>query len=119
MKKALLTERSFIIVCIVLGAVQAWIFRYSRIPDGVSYLDIGDAYFRGDWAAAVNAYWSPMYSWWLGLALYLFKPSIWWELIAVHMVNLHHLRCRSLLFSFFHSFGFPSAPAGEHSTSIR
>ena len=33
------------------------------ISDGVSYLDIGDAYFRGDWKAAVNAYWSPVYSW--------------------------------------------------------
>jgi hypothetical protein len=31
--------------------------------------DIGDAYVRGDWHSAVNAYWSPLYSWFLGLAL--------------------------------------------------
>lgn len=87
MKKAWLSERSFLICCVVLGAVQAWICRYPRIPDGVSYLDIGDAYFRGDWAAAINAYWSPMYSWWLGLALYVLKPSVSRELITVEVVN--------------------------------
>jgi hypothetical protein len=56
--------------------------------DGMSYLDVGDAYFRGDWAAAINGYWSPMYSWWLGLVLYLLRPSIWWESVTVHLVNL-------------------------------
>jgi hypothetical protein len=87
-EKRLLTERSFLFVCIVLGAMQAWITRYAMSSDGVSYLDIGDAYLRRDWAAAVNAYWSPMYSWCLGFALYLFRPSIWWEYPAVHAVNL-------------------------------
>ena len=83
----LLTERSFLIVCLVLGAIEAWISRFAMISDGVSYLDIGDAYFRHDWPAAVNAYWSPMYSWWLGFALFVFRPSIWWEYPAVHFVN--------------------------------
>ena len=82
------TERWCLIDCLVLGAVQAWILRYAMISDGISYLDIGDAYFRGDWKAAINAYWSPLYSWCLGLALYLFRPSIWWEFITVHVVNL-------------------------------
>jgi hypothetical protein len=27
--------------------------------DGISYLDIGDAYWRGDWHMAINAFWSP------------------------------------------------------------
>jgi len=31
-------------------------------PDGISYLEVGDAYLRGDWRAAVNGYWSPLYS---------------------------------------------------------
>ena len=87
-EKGLFTERTILIVCIVLGALQAWICRYQMISDGVSYLDIGDAYFRGDWSTAINAYWSPMYSWCLGLALYLVKPSIWWEFVTVHVVNL-------------------------------
>jgi hypothetical protein len=83
-----LSERWLLIVCIVLGALQAWISRYAMISDGVSYLDIGDAYLRRNWSAAVNAYWSPMYSWWLGVALFLFKPSIRSEYVIVHVVNL-------------------------------
>jgi len=83
-----LTDRSFLILCTVLGVVQIWISRYTMLSDGVSYLDIGDAYFRRDWAAAVNGYWSPMYSWWLGLALHLVKPSLRWEFVTVHAVNL-------------------------------
>jgi hypothetical protein len=86
-KKAVLNERLFLIVCIVLGAVQCWICRYTMLTDGMSYLDIGDAYFRRDWAGAINAYWSPLYSWFLGFAMFLFKPSIWWEFITVHIVN--------------------------------
>jgi hypothetical protein len=87
MKKPSATERSFLILCIVLGVVQAWIGRYAMNSDGVSYLDIADAYFRRDWTAAINAYWSPMYSWFLGLALYLLRPSLWWEFTVVHLVN--------------------------------
>jgi len=87
-KEPVSLERWCLLVCFMLGAVQAWLLRYSMISDGISYLDIGDAYFRGDWNSAINAYWSPVYSWCLGLALYLFKPSIWWEFITVHIVNL-------------------------------
>lgn len=100
-KKMFLTERSCLIACILLGAMQAWLFRYSMISDGVSYLDIADAYFRGDWASAINAYWSPMYSWCLGLALFLFKPSIGWEFITVHVVNLILYIAALFCFRFF------------------
>jgi hypothetical protein len=87
-QESLVSERSLLFLCIALGTLQAWISRYVVISDGISYLDIGDAYFRGDWANAINAYWSPLYSWCLGSALYLFKPSIRWEFITVHIVNL-------------------------------
>jgi len=100
-KPRMLTERSCLLVCLALGAVQAWLFRYSMISDGVSYLDIGDAYFRGDWKAAINAYWSPMYSWCLGLALYLFRPSISWEFITLHIVNFVIYVAALLSFRFF------------------
>jgi hypothetical protein len=83
-----LGERSLLIFCIALGTAQAWINRYAMNQDGMSYLDVGDAYFRGDWAKGISGYWSPMYTWWLGLALHLIKPSIWWEFITVHAVNL-------------------------------
>jgi len=85
--KMLLSERACLLLCVALGALQAWLLRYAMSSDGVSYLDIADAYFRGDWKSAINAYWSPLYSWCLGLALYLVKPSIWWEFITVNTVN--------------------------------
>lgn len=81
-------ERFWLMVCVALGLAQAWIARNSMTGDGISYLDNGDAYFRRDWAQAINGYWSPMYSWCLGLGMHLLKPSIWWEFIAVHAVNL-------------------------------
>lgn len=80
-------ENWCLFVCLALGAIQAWFLRYAMISDGVSYLDIGDAYFRRDWKSAINGYWSPAYSWCLGLASYLLKPSIWWEFVVVHFVN--------------------------------
>lgn len=88
LKKIVRVEVWFLGVCIVLGILQVWLSRYAMISDGESYLDIGDAYFRRDWAAAVNGYWSPLYSWLLGLALHILKPSPRWEFITVHLVNL-------------------------------
>jgi len=78
---------SFRCLAIVLGAANAWVTRFSMNPDGISYLDIGDAYWRGDWHAAVNAYWSPFYSWILGLFLKVLKPSPYWEYPVVHLAN--------------------------------
>lgn len=74
-------------VALALGAWQAWATRFAMNPDGVSYLDIGDAYWRGDWHNAINAYWSPLYSWILGFFVKVVKPSIYWEYPLVHFVN--------------------------------
>ncbi len=80
-------ERSLLMVCIALGAAQIWIVRYAMNQDGMSYLDVGGAYFRGDWARAISGYWSPMYTWLVGAALYLIRPSMGWEFKTVHLVN--------------------------------
>ena len=37
------------------GAVDGWATRYNMNLDGISYLDMGDAYLRGDWNMAINA----------------------------------------------------------------
>src|SRR5438128_10511343 len=66
----------FWLLAIALGAVQAWATRFTMNPDGISYLDIGDAYWRGDWHMAINAYWSALHSWILGLFLKVLKPSV-------------------------------------------
>jgi len=70
-------------------------------PDGLSYLDIGDAYWRGDWHHAINAYWSPLYSWILGAALKVFRPSIENEFPLVHLGNFLMYFVALACFSFF------------------
>jgi hypothetical protein len=56
-------------------------------PDGVSYLDVGDAFWGGNFHDAINAYWSPLYPCVLGLFLKIFKPSVYWEYPLVHLMN--------------------------------
>ena len=74
-------------VVIVLGFLQAWANRHHMNPDGVSYLDIADRYLQRDWSGAINAYWSPLYSWLLAMVLYVLRPDAYWEFPAVHLLN--------------------------------
>jgi hypothetical protein len=67
--------------------VYAAIKSQSMNADGISYLDIGDAYFRADWVNAINPVWSPLYSWILGFANFAIRPSMQWEFPVVHLVN--------------------------------
>ncbi|MCA1567293.1 MAG: hypothetical protein LC803_16900 [Acidobacteria bacterium] len=87
-------ERLCRFVAVALGFLQAWGRRHHSDDgvaymgaDGIAYLDIGDAYWRGDWTAAVNAMWSPFYSWLTGLALRLFQPSPYQEFTVVRLLN--------------------------------
>jgi hypothetical protein len=75
----------FRLLAIALGALHTWaaIASYSMSEDGISYLDMGDAYLRGDWTMAVNSVWSPLYSWILGLAMRVFRPPMRWEFPVV------------------------------------
>ena len=76
-------------VGLALGGWQAWITRQQlSSDDAIAYLDIGDAYLRGDWSNAINAYWSPLYSWILGSTLRVVSPSPAWEFPLVKLVNL-------------------------------
>jgi hypothetical protein len=75
------------VLAVLLCGLHAWVARHVMNPDGLSYLDLADAYARGDYAAAVNSYWSPLYSWILGAALAVLRPSPYWECAAVHAVN--------------------------------
>lgn len=77
----------FWFVAVALGALHAWATRHVMHPDGISYLDMGDAYLRDDWGMAINACWSPFYSWILGLAMFVLKPPPYWEFSVVHLVN--------------------------------
>jgi hypothetical protein len=86
---------------LALGAADAWATRFSMNPDGVSYLDMGDAWWRGDWHMAVSAWWSPLYSWVLGFAMKMLKPSAYWEYPVVHVVNFFIYVMALVCFDFF------------------
>lgn len=89
------------VIAIALGAFQAWDTRHSMNSDGISYLDMGDAFFRGDWDMAVNSYWSPFYAWLLGLAMFIIDPSPYWEFSVVHLVNFFIYLFALLCFHYF------------------
>jgi hypothetical protein len=91
----------FWIIALGLGGLQAWCGCRCMNEDGVSYLDIGDAYFRGQRDNAISAYWSPMYSWLLGFGLFVLKPSMYSEAAVVHFINFLIYLCALGCFHFF------------------
>lgn len=101
-------ERVCWLIALGLGLLQAWGRRHDSVDglaymgaDGISYLDIGDAYMRGDWDTALNAMWSPFYSWLLGVTLQLFKPSPFWEFTVVRLLNFLIYAAALFSFAFF------------------
>ncbi len=89
------------ITCVLLGFFQIWLGRNSMNPDGISYLDMGDAFFRGDWKMAINAQWSPLYSWIIASGLHIFHPSLRWEFIIVHLMQFFIYLFTIFCFHFF------------------
>jgi hypothetical protein len=82
-----LLERFLVMATLALGLLHTWLGRYAMDPDGISYLDVGRSFFRHDWANAINAWWSPLYPWALGLFLGIVKPSPKWEFPVARLVN--------------------------------
>src|SRR5688572_326585 len=85
--RARLTLTCAWLVALALGAWHLWHGRYQITGDGVSYLDIGEALVRGDWATALTAYWSPLYPAVLGLAIRAAQPTPASEFAVVAVVN--------------------------------
>jgi hypothetical protein len=77
---------SFWVLSIALGFLQFWASRMTLLSDTVSYLDIGDYIWHGQWSQAVNGLWSPLYAAILGIAVGLFRPSFYWEYPLVHLI---------------------------------
>ena len=78
----------FWFVGIGLAAVQAWVGRQDMNADGISYLDVSDACLRRDWASALNAYWSPLYSWALAAVKLIARPLAIDEFALAHSLNV-------------------------------
>jgi hypothetical protein len=76
------------IIVIVVGAIEALTLRYYILSDGIQYLEIAQKITQGQWKSAVNAYWSPLYSWVLALAFTLFHPRPYFQLTLLHLTNL-------------------------------
>lgn len=75
-------------VCIFLALISGWNAKYSIFPDGICYLDLGDAFFSGDFKTAVNSYWSPMYGILIGSGVNLFNLRMENEIYFVKFINI-------------------------------
>jgi hypothetical protein len=91
------------LVAIAVGSLHTWaaVTSQSMNADGISYLDIADAYMRGDWKTAINPVWSPMYSWILGPVMHVLNPPMRWEFPVVHLVNFVIYLGTLVCFEFF------------------
>ncbi len=74
-------------LALAMGLVSAWFGRHIVNADGISYIEVGDAWLRGDWKHAINGYWSPLYSWMIALTKLVAHPTPYWEFACVHIVN--------------------------------
>ncbi|MFA6555847.1 MAG: hypothetical protein WCT03_05435 [Candidatus Obscuribacterales bacterium] len=73
---------------LLVALLQAWAYRYSvYMEDDWSYLDIADNYLRGDFAAALSSYWSPLYSWLIALTLWLLQPVACEKFVVLKLIN--------------------------------
>src|SRR5215475_9949616 len=88
-------------LAIVLGLSQAWSGRFYIEPDGVSYIEIAHAYIQRDFAHAVNAYWSPLYSWLLALVISFAHVPEYREATSLHLVNFFVYLVSVASFAFF------------------
>lgn len=70
----------------VLGFSQAWTSRLDADDNAIAYLDIGSNFFHGHYSAFINGFWSPLYALLLSLPIAVFKPSMYWEYPAVHLL---------------------------------
>ncbi len=89
------------LITIFAGFLQAWASRFWISPDGNNYLDIASAYMHRDWSHAVNAYWSPVFSWLLALSLGTFRTGPYWDSTILHLLNFGGLLFSLCSFEFF------------------
>jgi hypothetical protein len=90
-----------IAISLVSGLLQTLANRFYMGNDGVSYLDIADAYLRGDWQAAINTSWNPLYAWFIALDFLILHPSPFWEYPSVQFVNFGIYCLTVISFEFF------------------
>jgi hypothetical protein len=76
------------LVVVGAGALQAWDVHWALDPDGVAYLDMGQAFLQGNWRLALNALWPPLYPALIGLTDWLLQPPARLAIPVLHALNL-------------------------------
>lgn len=77
-------------LCLFVGSLGGALIYYGRFRmkgDGISYLDLADAYLRRDWSAAANTTWSPLYPVAIALLRAIIRPGEYYEIPVVHLTN--------------------------------
>src|SRR5262249_11590290 len=78
-----------------------WSHRLLVDHDGVAYLDVAEYYARGAWSSAINAYYSPLYSWLMAILEFLLRFPLSWESTVLHLVNFVGYLAAYASFQFF------------------
>jgi hypothetical protein len=81
------TRKVYWWTAIGLGLWYTWLFRYYVRVDAVAYLDLAEQVSRGDFAALLSSYWSPLYPVMLSLPLALLHPGPALLYPMLHAVN--------------------------------
>ena len=84
-----------------LGFLQAYSSRFDLDNDMISYMDMGEAYLRGNWSAALNGCWNPLLGWIWGVTQRLAHPSPAWEYPALHLLMFVIFLAAIACFEFF------------------
>jgi hypothetical protein len=106
-----LLRRKGFVLALILGLINFWTTRFVISSDGISYLEIARKYADGDWKGAVNAYWSPLFSWILAVVRLLTGKNDRWELTSFHLVDFMAYVIALILFERLFARLWPNARA--------
>ena len=90
-------------VVVGMGAVHTVVavLQQSMNEDGISYLDMGDAWLGGDWGLAISSVWSPAYGWLIAAVVNLSEASMRWEFPVVQLTNFAIFVLSLVAFEYF------------------
>ncbi len=96
-----------LLLCVffLLGLLVLEAYQYQINPDGVAYISIAQKYLRGEFAQAINGYWSPLLSWMLVPGIALGVPPLLAAKIAGLFIGLF-----ILIITWYFSFQFSMLP---------
>lgn len=86
---------------VVIGLLQAYNNRNYIYSDLIAYLDVADNIYNKDISYSLNAIWSPLYPFLIGLILKIIHPSIFYESWVIYFSNFFIFICSFFCFTFF------------------